>query len=544
MPATVESSSGTAFERRWSTAYSAVVLAVLVPLYLFTRPGLLISDGQSWITEASLGDPRRMLYGFPTYLLQVPLAHEVWRLLQSLGVPVSVSGVFLGISLAGTLTAAVFLGLIAADILRVRSAAWIAAFLFGISLNPWTQWNGELSGLPVGLVTAALFLALRGRIILPALLWAFSVLSQVNFALAAPAFIMTVWFSRSKGETPGSTLRRTASLPALAATAAVVLFLVGSYALGKWSDPNSLAEWLSECSRTVARSVSGSPEVPRAVMGLVTAFTAAGHTWRDVLTGRGAYGNPLFVPTAAVGGLFLVVTGVLLVAAAWQRRLALFALVWLLPFHILFNWWYVPTEEEYHTGALPGFILLVTAGLVQVSSRIPRLPRYSVYAVYLSVCLGLNLFTAVLPRQTLGLDLAEAERRLRQLNEEHAGRIVLVTCDGGNVEVVRRVGVEYLRIRSIWNGSVPDIQDAVLSWTRARLAEGKEPYLLDRWCWPEEWKTSWSKEPFDLWFLERYFRLTPTRVVGVPVAQPSTTDSFTWRQGDVVRMDPQDGRRR
>ena len=526
---------------RWAMMYSTVLLVGFGLLYVLTRPDSLISDGESWVTEARLGDPSRFAYALPSYFLQIPLAGAAWRLLHAVGLSVSVQTVFLSFSLAGTLAAMVFVGLIAGEILQRRDAAWLAAILFGASLNPWTQWNGELSGLAVGFVAAGLYFALRGRIVLPASLWALSVLSQSNFVLATPTFVVAVWMGRPRQERTLVTLRRAASLLVLAGTSSLLFFLVGSWAFGKWRDVASLTEWVMRFFRMADRNVLRSPEVFRAIKGLLTAHTAAGHYWRDILSGRGAFDNPLFLPAAAIGLVLLVMTMVFLVAAAWQRRLALFALSWLLPFHVLFNWWWVPADEEYHTGGLPGFLLLVTAGLVYLGSRMPARRRYTLYAGYAALCMGLNLVTVILPRQPLAADIARAGLDIRRLNEEQGGRAVLVTCDGGNVEAVESAGIEYLRIRSIWKGSVPDIQHAILSWTQDRVAEGKTAYLLDRWCRPEDWRTEWSKQPFDLHFLESNFQLVPTRIVGVPVAQPSVTDPFTWRRADVVRLDSRAG---
>jgi len=112
----------------------------------------------------------------------------------------------------------------------------------------------------------------------------------------------------------------------------------------------------------------------------------------------------------------------------------------------------VPTVEKYHAGALPGFVLLVTGGLLFLTSKLPA-------------------------------------RRASALS----------------------------------------------------MAEAKVPHVLDRWCYPEEWGTSWSKKPFDQFFLSGQYRLTPTSVTSVPLAQPSTTDPFTWRRGDIVRLDPAGG---
>ena len=77
-----------------------------------------------------------------------------------------------------------------------------------------------------------------------------------------------------------------------------------------------------------------------------------------------------------------------------------------------------------------------------------------------------------------------------------------------------------------------------MAWTRARIAEGDELYVFGRWCLPEQWRTPWSKAPFDLFFLEREFILTPTSITQAPVGEDPQTNPFTFRTEGVVRLAP------
>lgn len=527
--------TATVYRRHWSWAYAAIVLGVFAPLYLLTRSDFLMSDGPARVVAAGLGDRSDVQYFYPLYVLPVPLINAVWRALTTLGLTVSVESVLLGLSLAGTLAAIVFVGLIAAEILGTRSAGWLAAALFGTALNPWAQWNGEVSGWAAGLGAAAVFLALRGRVLAPALLWALAVLSHVDAIFLAPILVLAVWIGEQRVEatTPGK-LRRAAMVVIVAATATVLFLLIGSRLVGKWRDTTELETWLSLPTK-FDKHLAWSPEIVRAIKGLVTAYTVAGHHWRNILTGRGAFDNPAFVTAAAVGFLLLAVTGILLISAFWRIRVALFALTWLLPFHVFINWWYVPTQEEYHTGALPGFVLLITAGLVQLGTRMSRPWRSVVFVAYVAVCFGLNLFAALLPMKAAPPEIAAASAAIRRLNGERGGRVVLVTCDGG--PAVEGAGVTYLRIRNAWKGSVPDIQRTIMSWTEARLSEGKELYVQDKRCFPDEWVVP-PQPPFDLRFLDRAFRSTEASIPRVLVPHSSPTDMLAWRREDVVRMEP------
>jgi hypothetical protein len=196
----------------------------------------------------------------------------------------------------------------------------------------------------------------------------------------------------------------------------------------------------------------------------------------------------------------------------------------------------VPTVEKYHAGALPGFVLLVTGGLVHLGSRLSARGRLGIYLPYVAAFAGLNLFGAVLPMQALGKDATRAELQIRRLADEREGRAVFLACDASGPLV--GAGVSFLRIRSVWTGTVPEIEESLTSWTRDRVREGKEPYLVGRWCLPEGWKTTWSKAPFDLLFLEHSFKIRPTNITGIPIAESVPTNPFSWTQGDVARLEP------
>jgi len=514
--------------------FSIILTLGFALLYLFTRTSILIADAASFIAFAAAGDPAHIHYGEPSHFLQVPVARAIWLACGSLGVPISITAISVGISLGGTLAAVVYIGLIARVILKSSTAAWLAAIIFGTSLHSLTQWNGELYGLALGSGCAAIYYALRGRVILPAVLWALAVLSHSDFALAAPAMVAAVWMSGDERVSTRQKVSRATTLLVLAGACSVVVLLAVSWGIGKWTDGSSLVAWLTHSYTARERDVTDSPEVVRAIKGLMTAFNVAGHYWRDILTGRGQFGTPGFVPAAGLGLLAIALTGFLVVAGAWQRRLWLFAIVWLVPFHTMVNWWFVPTVEKYHAGALPGLVLLVTAGLMGAGARLPARWRYRLFGTYLALCAGLNVFGAVLPMRALGVRTAEVAHDIRQLSAESGGRAVFIACD--DPKAIRASAVPYHRLRSVWVGTAPDIQRALVVWITERLSEGKEPYLVGRWCLPEEWRSPGTKDPFDLYFLTSSFEMAPTPLVGVPVTESVPTNPFQWVRGDIVRL--------
>lgn len=514
--------------------FASVVCLAFALLYLGTRSSILIGDAVASIAVAQDGSPALFPYGEPSHFLQAPLARMVWLALHSLGAGVSLGAVFVAMSLAGTVAAVIFVGLIAWELLGTQTAAWLGAILFGTSLHSLTQWNGELYGLALGFVCAAIFLALRGRVFGPAILWALAVLSHSEFALAAPAMVFAVWTGCPHGVPARARVRRATTVLVVAGTGAVVMLLLGAWALGKWTDGASLVAWLTRSVGAREQDVAASPEVGRAIKGLMTAYTVAGHYWRDILTGRGQFDVPGFLPAAAAGLIVILCTGVCVVAAAWRRRAFVFALLWLLPFHTMLNWWFVPAVEKYHAGALPGLVLLVTAGLMRAGARLTAPWRYGLFGIYLTLCAGLNVFGAALPIQALGARSAEVAREIRQLYAGSGEQAVFIACD--DPKAVRASGVPYHRLRSVWVGTAPDIQRALVAWITERLREGKEPYLIGRWCLPEEWRSPGTKEPFDLYFLTSSFQMAPTPLVDVPVTESVPTNPFQWVRGDIVRL--------
>lgn len=513
--------------------FASVVCLAFALLYLSTRSSILIGDAAAFIAVAQEGSPALFHYGEPTHFLQGPLARMVWLALHSLGAGVSLGAVFVAMSLAGTVAAVVFVGLIAWELLGTQTAAWLGAILFGTSLHSVTQWNGELYGLALGFVCAAIFLALRGRVFGPAILWALAVLSHSDFALAAPVMVLAVWTGCPNGVPRARVLRATTVL-VVAGTCAVVMLLLGAWAIGKWTDGASLVAWLTRSVGGREQDVAATPEIGRAIKGLITAYTVAGHYWRDILTGRGQFDVPGFLPAAAAGLIVILCTGLCVVAAAWQRRVFGFALLWLLPFHTLVNWWFVPTVEKYHAGALPGLVLLVTAGLVSIGARMHTRARQVLFGTYVAACAALNVGGAALPMQSVGERTAEATRDIRALYTASGERAVFVAC--ADPKAIVAAGVPLHKLRSVWLGTVPEIQAALVSWITARIDGGQTVYLVGRWCFPEDWKTSSSKAPFDLYFLEAFFQMVPSPVVDIPVGESVPTNPFTWAQGDILHV--------
>lgn len=515
--------------------YVSIMVVGFAFLYPVTRSSIPIGDLTAFINAAHAGNVADFLYGNPSHFMQVPLSRGIWLLANATGLPLSMESIFVALAVLGTLTAVVFVGLIAREVTGSEAAAWLAAIIFGTSLHAWTQVNGEQYGLALGFVTAGLWCALRGRIVAPAMLWALAVLAHAEFMMAAGVFAMVAWTTSQSTASTGSKMRRSAALLLLAGCVTCLALLLWSWVLGKWSTPPSLVTWVHGIYSVHTTYAETRPEILRAAKGLVTALTVAGHFWRDIVTGRAPLGSPLFVLESGIGFVVLFLTGIFLLAATAKRRALVFGLAWLLPFHVIGNWWFQPTVEKYHAGALPGFVLLVTAGLVTLGERFQPRQRQWLFVSFVCATAGLNFFGALRPMQVLGQETALAERDLRNLAEARGGRAVFIACDAADAIV--GAGVPFLRMRSEWTGSVPEIQQALVRWTSDRLREGKEPYLVGRWCLPEEWTTPWSQEPFDLLFLERSFTLAPTSIVGMPVSRSVSTNPFSWTRGDVSRLE-------
>lgn len=524
-------------ERRWIAGFTAAVVSGFLPLYLWTRLPQWVSDSATFAAAARLGDPSDPQYGYPGHYLQIPLANGLWRLLHAMGWGVAPDAVWLGLCLVGTLAAVVFLGLIAREILQTRTAAWLAAVIFGTSLNMWWQWNGELYALALGFMTAGLFLTLRQRVFTGAALWALAVTCHIDFVLAGPVFVWALWLNRPAMQTTVVTVRRAITMLSVAGISTVALLIVPMWAVGKYGSVADLQGWMERYFSGVTESghVEAVPEVFRAAKGLLTAFTVAGHYWRDILTSRGVQGDSAFALASGVGLVVLIATAACLIAALWQRRLVVFALIWLVPFQVFFNWWAVPNDAKYHAGSLPAFVLLVTAGLVQLGARLSRSRRYALYAIYVSICAWLNLFGSILPMQSRGLETRAGTSAIRELDRAAAGGAAMLSCTDS--PAMFDSGIENFRVKRIWTPDPPVVEQTIRVWVGERIREGKVVYLLGRWCYPEEWVLP-AHPPFDQFFLNDEFEIVRSGITGIPVAEVWETNPFSWRRGDVFRLVP------
>lgn len=525
--------------RSWLVRYVGVLVGGFATMFLLTRSSILVGDARAYIDVARVGDPGAFHFANPSHFLQVPLARGIWLGLLALHVPASLEQIFVALALVGTLVAIVCVGLIAAEVVGERWVAWLAATMFGVSLHVWTQVNGEQYGLALGFVTAAVWFALRGQLVAPALLWALAMAAHSEFMFAGPVLIWTVWQTSAPGKPGRRSLVAAGGVVALAGASVSSALLVASWALGKWTTPDTLVHWLQTVLAVDHKYTIGRPEVFRALKGLFTALTVGGHFVRDLMTGRGEWDNAAFLVQTAIGLLIILLTMACLASAWRMRRVGVMALLWLLPFHVLGNWWFLPTVEKYHAGALPGFVLLVTAGLVSLTSRWPLRQR-ALCAAFVVVLAALNYWGAVRPIAIRGQELDKAVNDLRGFQEARGGHATFIACDASSALV--DAGLPFYRIRSFWTGTVPEIQDRIAAWAESQVAEGREVYLVGGWCYPEEWNTRWSKAPFNLHFLDRQFRFTPTSITNMPIEQTVPTNPFSWLSGDVVRLEPRGGR--
>jgi hypothetical protein len=517
--------------RHWTRLDLIVLLAGFAVLYVSVRSSLLIGDAVAFTNFARAGDPAGLHYGEPSHFLQVLLTRAIWQGGLRLGLPVTVGGTLVAISLAGSIAATATFGAIAGILLQSRAAAWLGAVLFGTSLQVWTQANGELYGLASAFTSLAIYAALRRRTAIAAVLFALGVLSHADFVLALPALLVALRLAEQDAPPP-AWWRGAALLCALSGVLTLLVLLIGSRAIGKWHDRPQLVAW-AQRSYTTRQTDIDPPQPARALKGLITADTAAGHVVRDIATGRAPALEGWFLAWGAIAAILIAVTAALVLAAFLEWRVGLFALAWMLPPHVLINWRFIPTVEKYHAAALPGFLLLVLTGLVAAGRRAGRagLPLQVTFVVAGAL---VNLFGVLLPLRALGTELTAATSALDQLIADSGGRAVFVTCDAPAAVV--RAGGEYLRIRAIWNAPPPLVEAQIVAWTTMQLANGRRVFVVGDRCLPEEWITTWSQAPFTLAFLEQRFTTGRPLIRHLPIAQTSLTDPLGWRYGDVREL--------
>ena len=522
----------TSADRSWVRAYVAVLVVGFTALFLLTRSSVLPGDTIRYINVARAGDLAEFHYGNPSHFLQIPLSRLIWQAGGALGLSLSIEHIVVALALMGTLAAIVFVGLIAEHFTGARRAAWIGAVLFGTSLHVWTQVNGEQYGLALGFLTAGLWMALRGGIVSAGLLFGLAMISHSEFLFAGPAFVLATWRAVPQS-TPAASVRRMVTMLGVAGLFTLVTIVAGLWLMGRWSTPSELVAWIRHVLAVDHAYTVASPEPFRALKGLITALTSGGHLWRDILTRRAPLSDPRFALMSAVG-LGVLVTVLASLRAAWANRpLFAFALVWLLPFHVLGNWWFESTVEKYHGGALAALVVLVTGGLVALTATWRRQTATVFCASVVTASAGLNLFNVMLPLRQLGIDRDVAEQQIRRIIQQDAGA-VFIACDAS--VALADADATFFRVRSYWIGPLPEIQKKIRAWGEAQVDAGKTLYLVGRWCHPEEWITQWSQVPFDLGFLQDTFTFEPTGVLNIPLEEGVATNPNSWRRGDINRL--------
>jgi hypothetical protein len=519
--------------RHWTRLDVIVLLAAFTLLYVIVRSSLLIGDAAAFIEFARTGDPAGLHYGEPSHFLQVLLTRALWLAGMRLGLPVTAGGVLVSLSIAGTIVAVAGFAAIAGELLGSRTAAWLGAVLYGTSLQVWSQANGELYGMAAAFATCAIYAALRRRSLTASILFALAVLSHADFVLTLPALLIAL---RLGDPSAGRAIWTRHALVTCATSGVLVLLVLlsGSRAVGKWHDRAGLVAWVQRSYATRQQDID-PPQPVRALKGLLTADTVGGHVLRDLATGRGPLHDPWFVTACAIGILVTGLTTVLAAAAIVEWRIALFALAWMLPAHILINWRFIPTVEKYHAAALPGFILLILTGLI-AAGRLARRHGRTLQLAFVAIGALFNLFGALLPIRALGVQISASTQAVSGLIDATGGRAVFVSCD--NPQPLTRAKASFLRIRSIWRAAPVEIQTHIIDWTTMQLASGHRVFVVGDRCLPEEWITKWSKAPFSLRFLDEHFAVEAPAIHQLPITQESMTDPFGGRYGDVHELRP------
>jgi hypothetical protein len=117
---------------------------------------------------------------------------------------------------------------------------------------------------------------------------------------------------------------------------------------------------------------------------------------------------------------------------------------------------------------------------------------------------------------------------------------------GGNIASVLsiRVGIQgccSLSLEAIRRELQADMHAVIMSWTRARLRQGAEGYLLRGSGLPDQWSRSRSEEPFDLLCPEPEVTRVPMLNANVPVLERPVADRLASTTGRVTRLAPNAG---
>jgi hypothetical protein len=314
----------------------------------------------------------------------------------------------------------------------------------------------------------------------------------------------------------------------------VFLFAYGGL-MGAWTSFGEFSGWLERAYGLRLRTIV-EPHPIRALRGLVTAYSAAGHVVGEILTGRSPSLVGTFAFTALLAAVVLAATAAFAVRALRCRPVAAVAAGLILLVHVGFNWWLWPTIELYHGVALLGVVALVGCGAAMWSRELPG--RRLAVAGYLAACVVLNLTVSVLPVQAYGRDLERAEAVFRHLNDTAGGRLVVMTCTVNTA--LRRSGARGLEIRRVWDADERVVQSALVSRLRAAQAAGDAVYALGRECMPWEWRVDVPRTNLAVdRLLADDFTWVQTRALRLPTNPGvSQTNPLGWRTADLYELRP------
>jgi hypothetical protein len=440
-----------------------------------------------------------------------------------------------------------------------RHVPIIGALFYGSALGPWFYWNGELEVLAVAFSLAALDRLTQDKlsvsdIVLAGVFWGLSVLSHAEMVLAALPFVAEL------ARKPAGR-RRAVFLAVLlclsGATTALSGLLIGGAIIGKWHDVPSLYRWLFGESATVVGTYAegyGFWPAAKALKGLFTSFSAAGHVLADLMRGR--------VETASSAFLVALLPSILVVAGAvWfiarglrLRGPAIVPGVWISAFLLLFNFYYQPAQEEYHIASTAPFVLLIGLGMWEWlrGDRGPSSWKRLVCIGFLIIHIALNLLGSIIPAKlSIHRNIAAAGelKHFSARSEKGEEKALILACEDENV--IRWAGQDYLRVRTLTSEKRAVSAEELRIHIRSRLVDearrGRTILAVNRGCKADYWndlRTLAGKSPlpeeivrfqfdflfldFNFWRLEevRWFYLNPT----------SQTNPFNWRRGELYLL--------
>jgi len=406
---------------------------LVLAVYYLTFSKVPTSDGLTWARQVQNGSLQDLFS--PHHLMYKPLGFALYRLLLSTGLKVDVIRLLQVMNaLIGSFGAIVFLKMI----MRITNSlitGLISSFLLAFSHGYWYFLNGEIHVFGVVFLILSFYLLLFGtgkphRVfatigLTNGLAVLFHQENLIFLVVVVSAILTDV---RRKNQRLNNLMAYLLPFSILVG----IPYLIAGWAIVGLNSAAGYMLWLTDqlhTSYTVKFVSFGLFNIIKVFKGQATCFITGVDLLADFLRNHDQYViNPrfitLFLSTVLASGIlsyFAVKFG-----KSWSvlrrqfGRVILLSVVWFTSYKLFFNFWMLPSNEEYHITALPPLLILLSLTLLKKDVNLHDwyMDRASlvISLALFSLVLFNNFYGAVLPWYQFGSTVVNVSNEIRSIS--------------------------------------------------------------------------------------------------------------------------------